>query len=93
MSERFTKKQRALLDACAEDFTGMTDGVPVLTIMGTHEHSLATAKSLEKRGWLTIELEEIEAFAYFDGTQYGEYMEMFAQADPVTDLFDAEVAA
>lgn len=76
MSERFTKKQKALLDACAEDYTAMTEGVPVLTIMGTHVHSLATAKSLKNRDWITIEHGELEAHAFFDSTQHGEYREL-----------------
>jgi len=77
MSE-FTKKQRALLAACAADYEAMGDGVMVKAMKGfCADHSHITAKSLEERSWLNLSENSIgEQYASFDGTQYGEWVEL-----------------
>lgn len=78
MSERFTKKQRALLDACAINHENMGDGVKVLCFMGSNNHSFATAKSLEHRGYLSIDDNNCgEAWASFSSEGYSDYVELF----------------
>lgn len=79
MSEqRFTKKQKDLLNACAADYEAMGDGVMVKAMKGFDaEHSHVTAKSLEERGWVTLVENSVgEHYASFDGTQYSEWFEL-----------------
>lgn len=76
MSEqRFTKKQKELLNACAADYVSMGDGVMVKAMKGfSANHSPITAKSLEERGWINVaENCAGEQYASFDGTQYSEW--------------------
>ena len=79
MSEqKFTQKQKNLLNACAADYEDMGDGVMVKAMKGFDaDHSHVTAKSLEERGWLNVaENGAGEQYASFDGTQYGEWIEL-----------------
>jgi len=79
MSERFTKKQMALLAACAKHYPEGGDGVMVKSILGDNEHSMTTASSLARRGWVTIwENYFGEAWAYFDSQQYSEWTHLGA---------------
>jgi hypothetical protein len=78
MPEKFTKKQRALMDACELDYLNQGTGVYVLTIMGSHAHSLSTARSLERRGWLNIVDNDCgEVWVNFDSSQHADYVERF----------------
>lgn len=76
--QRFTKKQRDLLAACAADYEDMGDGVMVKAMKGFDaDHSHVTAKSLEVSSWLNVtENSAGEQYASFDGTQYGEWIEL-----------------
>ena len=78
MSERFTKKQRQLLDECAVDFENSGDGIKVACILNSNNHSFTTAKSLEKRGYLQINNPGCgDAWAEFSGENYSDYVELF----------------
>ncbi len=78
----FTKKQRDLLDACEASFLDGGNGVWVLTIMGSHEHSLITARSLWRRGWLDLtEAGCGEWVAAFDNQQHSDYVETFGDQE------------
>lgn len=84
MSEqRFTKKQSALLDACAADYEVMGDGVLVKAMKGFDaDHSLVTAKSLEERGWINVtENSAGEQYASFGDTQYSEWFGLNGDKD------------
>lgn len=82
-TDRFTKKQSALLNACAVDYEAMGDGVMVKAMKGFDtDHSHVTAKSLEERGWLNIDENSAgEQYAKFDGTQYSEWVELNGGTD------------
>ncbi|NOV29206.1 hypothetical protein [Methylomonas sp. ZR1] len=74
-TNKFTKKQSALLNACAADYEAMGDGVMVKAIKGFYaDHSHVTARSLEERGWLNVAENSVgEQYASFDGMQYSEW--------------------
>jgi hypothetical protein len=78
MSERFTKKQRQLLDACASQYEKSAQGIKVACFLGMNDHSFTTAKSLEKRGYLQITNNGLgEAWAEFSGENYSDYVALF----------------
>jgi len=82
MSEKFTKKQRALLDQCAFDYENSGGGIKVLCFLGSHSHSMATARSLEKRGYLYISNPGCgEAWASFSDESYSEYVQLFKKSE------------
>ena len=78
MSERFTKKQKQLLDACANDYLNSGQGIKVACFLGNNNHSFTTAKSLEKRGYLQINNPGCgEAWAEFSSENYSDYVGLF----------------
>lgn len=83
MDERFTKKQRDLLNACAADYENMGDGVMVKAMKGLHAmHSSVTASSLAARGWIYVAENGVgEQYASFDDQQYGEWVELNGGVD------------
>lgn len=82
MAEKFTKKQRALLDDCAVDYEDSGGGVKALCFLGGNSHSMATAKSLENRGYLEISNPGCgEAWASFSAENYSDYVSMFEKAE------------
>lgn len=78
MSERFTKKQRQLLDECASDYENTGGGIKVACILNGNNHSFTTAKSLEKRGYLQINNPGYgDAWAEFSSENYSDYVGLF----------------
>lgn len=72
---KFTEKQRALLNDLEDVFPG--HGILVNGYFATH--SLRTAKSLERKGWLTLLTDDSgESHAMFSSNNYADWQEFKA---------------
>ncbi|MFA5491124.1 MAG: hypothetical protein WC284_18240 [Candidimonas sp.] len=82
---RLTEKQTALLQELADVYpTGQ-----VLVSGRYSDHSLRTAKSLEEKGWLTLEENHGDFYASFTTDNYADWHELMGSSeDQPEEQFD-----
>ncbi|WP_156830548.1 hypothetical protein [Methylobacter marinus] len=69
---RLTQHQKALLSDLEDVFP--TGRVPVGNVFFA-DHSLRTARSLERKGWLTLEEDAGGVYATFSSDNYADWLE------------------
>jgi|GEM_PF-3075125 len=81
---RLTQKQKALLSELADVYpTGQ-----VLVSGRYSDHSLRTAKSLEEKGWLTLEESHGDFYASFSSDNYADWHELMESSDQTEESFN-----